>query len=577
MMQKAAHLFLSLISVSVLSGFNTLQSQDTADVIYAGGSILTMEGDSPSYVEAVAVSGGRIVFAGSAAEAMKRRGPATVVRDLDGSALLPGFIDCHGHIEAAGYDGLWGNSRPTPDGVCDDIPTIIKSIRDWATANPATIKAFQGWIVAGGYDDAQLKERRHPTADEADLISKDQPVMLIHASGHLGVLNHKGLERVGIDESSQDPPGGVIRRVPGTNKPNGVLEETAWQPIMLGMWSEAGSEGSTFLTLRGVDAYASGGFTTAEDARASKEAVVNMRKLAAEGRLKIDIVSYPNIQMAGAKWIKSDGGVSRDYESHFRVAGIKLCLDGSPQGKTAWLTQPYKTPPEGKPAGYLGYPALADKTIVEGYVRSAFTNGWQMVAHTNGDAAMDQYISVIEKLTRELGPADRRPVVIHAQTARHDQLDQMKSLGMIPTFFSAHTYYWGDWHWDETLGMPRAANISPTSWALRLEMPFTIHNDAPAVPPKGIPLLAATVNRVTRSGRVIGPEQRISAYDGLRALTIWGAYQHHEENLKGSIKDGKLADFVILSADPTQVDPMTIKDIEVLETIKEGKSVYKSE
>lgn len=543
--------------------------------VYYGGDILTMEGDSPGYVEAVTVKDGKILYAGSKDEALKQAGSGAVSVDLQGRTMLPGFIDTHGHIEASGYEGLWGNARPSPDGSSDDIPTLIKNIREWAEANPEKIKAFKGWIIGGAYDDSQLKERRHPTADDADKISKEMPVMLIHASGHLGVLNHKGLEMLGINEKSKDPAGGVIQRVPGTKIPNGVLEETAWQPIMLGTWATAGNEGSTMLTLRGIQAYVKGGFTTAEDARASKEAVTNMRKLAQEGRLAIDIVSYPDIEMAGAEWVKDSSGFSPGYSGHFRVAGTKLCLDGSPQGKTAWLTKPYKVPPPGKPRSYNGYPVIAEDKKVEELIRPAFTNGWQMVVHTNGDAAIDQLIRVTSKLTREYGPADRRPVSIHAQTTRADQLDSMKVIGMIPTFFSAHTFYWGDWHWDETLGQPRAGNISPTGWSRQRNMVFTIHNDAPAVLPNGMPLLDATVNRVTRSGRVIGPNQRISAYDGLRALTIWGAYQHVEEKLKGSVKAGKLADFVILDKNPVKVDPLTIKTIQVTETIKEGKTVYK--
>jgi predicted amidohydrolase YtcJ len=296
--------------------------------------------------------------------------------------------------------------------------------------------------------------------------------------------------------------------------------------------------------------------------------------MAAAGEIPIDVISYPDIEMAGADWMKTAGGVSRTYDGHFRVAGVKLCLDGSPQGKTAWLTQPYKVPPPGLPADYRGYPAIPDDNVVRGYVESAFVNDWQMVVHDNGDAAIDQYLRVVADLTAQYGPKDRRPVAIHAQVTREDQLDTMKALGVIPTFFATHTFYWGDWHTEQVLGEPRADNISPSGSARRRDMVFTIHNDAPAVPPDAMMLLSAAVNRVTRSGRVIGSDQRISAYDGLRAITIWGAYQHFEENSKGTITVGKLADFAILDSNPVKGDPMRIREINVVETIKEGNTVF---
>jgi predicted amidohydrolase YtcJ len=164
--------------------------------------------------------------------------------------------------------------------------------------------------------------------------------------------------------------------------------------------------------------------------------------------------------------------------------------------------------------------------------------------------------------------------MIHAQTLRIDQLEEMKKLGIIPSFFPAHTFFWGDWHRDEVLGPERAKNISPTMSAESMGLPYTIHNDAPVVPPNIIFLMHTAVNRTTRTSEVLGPGQRISAESALKAVTIWAAYQHFEEDIKGSIEVGKMADFVVLSENPLTVAPTNISEIEVLETIKEGKSIF---
>jgi len=164
--------------------------------------------------------------------------------------------------------------------------------------------------------------------------------------------------------------------------------------------------------------------------------------------------------------------------------------------------------------------------------------------------------------------------MIHAQTVREDQLDEMKELGIIPSFFGMHTYYWGDWHRDSVLGPERAARISPAASALKRGMVYTQHHDAPVALPSSMMIISSQVNRTTRSGKVLGPEQRVSVMDALKSTTINAAYQHFEEKTKGSLEPGKLADFVVLDKNPLKVDPMAIKDIQIVETIKEGVSIY---
>lgn len=562
---------LALIIILALAGCKT-EITNPADAIYFNGDILTMEGDAPNYTEAVAIKDGKILFVGSKSEAEKFHGDKTLMNDLKGKTMLPGFIDAHGHVWNAGFQAVSANLLPAPDGTGNDVTAIISLLNEWKAKNKKAIGKY-GWIVGFGYDDAQLKEKLPPTADDLDKVSTTVPVIIIHQSGHLAVMNHKALEMAGYTKTSKDPAGGVIRRKDGSTEPNGVLEEMAMFTPLFKMMGTLDNEANEKIAEAGLKSYMRFGFTTAQEGRATNDACNTWQKLAKENKLTIDVAAYPDIQTQ-MSYMKANG-VQKEYTNHFRIAGVKLSLDGSPQGKTAWLTKPYIVPPPGQPKTYSGYPAFPKEKDAIALVDSAYANNWQILAHCNGDAAIDEYITAIKHATELYGKKDRRSVAIHAQTARLDQLDAMKFLGLIPSFFGMHTYYWGDWHRDETLGKERAYRISPAASALKKGMILTEHHDAPVALPNSIMILYSVVNRISRSGDVIGVDERISSYDALRSITTWAAYQYFEENTKGSIKQNKLADFVILDKNPVKVAPKTIKDIVVLETIKEGKSVYK--
>ena len=241
---------------------------------------------------------------------------------------------------------------------------------------------------------------------------------------------------------------------------------------------------------------------------------------------------YPDVSLAAEL---KDAEISvPEYRDRLRIGGVKLGLDGSPQGRTAWLTRPYLTQPDGESADYRGYPALTDAEAVAA-VGDAYGKGRQVLAHTNGDAAIDQFVMAVRQATARHRPVDPRPVAIHAQTAREDQLDAMRELGIIPSFFSMHTFYWGDWYRETVLGEERAARISPAASALRLNMIYTSHHDAPVALPSSSAILSSQVTRVTRSGHVLGEEQRVSALDAVKSTTIHAAHQYFEEAVKGSI------------------------------------------
>jgi predicted amidohydrolase YtcJ len=254
--------------------------------------------------------------------------------------------------------------------------------------------------------------------------------------------------------------------------------------------------------------------------------------------LPIDIVAYPLILSVPGLIVPPLLG--RTYSGRFRIGGGKLVIDGSPQGKTAWLTKPYFVPPAGQPDTYAGYPIATREQVMDA-VAYAFSRKFQLLTHANGDAAIDLLIEAV-RTAAKTNPEHRetRPVLIHGQTLREDQVDALKELGIFPSLFPMHTFYWGDWHRSSVLGPERAENISPTGWVHARGMMFGTHSDAPVASPDPMRVLAATVMRRTRSGRVLGPEQRVDAMTALKAMTIWPAWQHFEEATKGSLEVGKV-------------------------------------
>jgi predicted amidohydrolase YtcJ len=558
-----------LAAAALMAG--TVAHAQTAERIWFGGPILTMN-DKAMRAEAVAEAGGRIVAVGSRAEVMKTRGSNTQLIDLKGRTMLPGFIDSHGHVMLGGLQALSANLLAPPDGEVKDIAGLQATLRAWAKANAAAVKQAN-LIIGFGYDPSTLKEQRHPNRDELDAVSKDVPVVILHQSGHLSTLNSKALELAGVTAASKDPAGGVIRRRPGSQEPDGVLEENASSVALLKLVGGFGPEGLKSFARAGAQLWARYGYTTAQEGRAMPALVNVLKQVAAEGGIPVDIAIYPDV-LVDRDFITANQ--SKTYSNHLRVAGGKLSLDGSPQGFTAWRDRPYYKPVGEYPAGYSGYPAATAEQAFDS-VLWASRNKVQLLTHANGERASDLLIAAhqaAQALYPEAGK--QRHVLIHGQFMRQDQMDSYKRLGVIPSLFPMHTFYWGDWHLDHTAGPVDGLNISPTGWALQRGMIFTSHHDAPVAFPNSMRVLDATVTRRARgSGRIVGPEQRVDAVTGLKTLTTWAAFQNGEEATKGSLEPGKIADLVILSADPTAVAPTSIADIKVVETVKEGKTIFR--
>jgi len=261
------------------------------------------------------------------------------------------------------------------------------------------------------------------------------------------------------------------------------------------------------------------------------------------------------------------------YTNGLRLGGVKFGLDGSPQGRTAFLSQPYNEGPPGAAPDYRAYPTYpAEKFNPK--VAQLIERGIPTLVHANGDAAIDMLINGVAAALENRELPDHRTVIIHAQLMRKDQLESTKRLGLVPSYYSAHPFFWGDWH-RRSFGEKRAAFISPAAETARMQIPFTIHNDAPIVPPDMMRLMWIAVNRKTRSDFVLGPDQRLTPTQALHAITLGAAYQYFEEDKKGSITPGKQADLVILERNPLLANPDTLKDISIVETFARGQSVFK--
>lgn len=560
----------NILAIALLLAGSEAYAQ-SADRIWTGGPILTMD-DKAMRAEAVAEAGGKIIAVGSAADVMKSKGPKTEVIDLNGRTLLPGFIDPHGHIVVGGLQALSANLLAPPDGNITDIPGVLQAMRDWVADNKDAV-AKTGLIIGFGYDQATLNEHRHPTREELDTISTEYPIMLVHQSAHFGTFNSKALEVVGINASSKDPAGGVIQRKDGSQEPNGVLEELAFANAAFKLLPRVGPNGIEVFAREGAKMWTRYGYTTAEEGKAIPDIAEVLKKVADEGGFEIDVVAYVDA-LSNRDFIVANQ--SRTYSNRFRIGGAKLTIDGALQGFTGWRDRPYYKPVGNFPAGYSGYPSATGDQVFDS-VRWAAENKVQIITHANGERASDLLIAAHSAAQARFPDAQTlRPVLIHGQAQRIDQVDSYKRLGVIPSLFPMHTFYWGDWHLDHVFGPVDGANISPTGWVRDRDMIFTTHHDAPVAFPDSMRVLDATVTREARgSGRVLGPDQRVDVITALKAMTIWAAYQKFEEDTKGSLTVGKLADFAILSRDPTTGDPQTIDTIKVTETVKEGKSIYR--
>ena len=557
-----------------------------ADAIYAGGPILTMRGQTPEYAEALAVKDGTILAVGRKADVDKLATTATRRIDLAGHTVLPGFIDTHGHMVYFGKNlvdaDLFGSK---------DVPDLVARMKGQVEKVPAG-----GWIVGFGYQAKQLAEKRTPSREELDRISTEIPVMIVDSSGHAGAGNSKLFEAAGIDGETPDPEGGVFARGPDGKSLLGPMEETALNAVRIQRPPFTGKLAADAIT-GAARKWASYGQTTAMEAglglgsddigivlHAIQENLLPIDLYVAAKDSSVDAALATAYRVGEAVKADAEAGdvasrllaarpdLDDRYVNRVRLGGVKFWLDGSLD--TAWMNEPYAANPPGKSGEYRAYRQIPDDVLEAAFDRFWPTN-IQIHMHMNGDAAADQALRAIEKAVAKHGMHDHRPVFVHATYLRDDQIKKVKKYGAVPSFLTSGLLPGGDavvrmW------GDDRAAQSMAARTMLEEEIPFTFSHDAPVSPePWILTLVSCGVNRRTPSGRVIGPDQRIPPYAALRAVTAMAAYEIKEEKAKGTLEPGKLADLVILEKNPLEVPPDTIHDIVVLETIKEGKTIWR--
>ncbi len=520
--------------------------------LYYNGTILTMDDKMPK-AAAIAVENDRIV---GVYEEVPQDWQEEKI-DLQGNTLLPGFIDGHSHF--VGFANSLSQCDLSEAKNFDDIVCLMQAFIK--KRNIAKGK----WVVGVNYDQNFLEEKRHPDRYVLDRISTEHPIMISHISSHMGVVSSYGMRDRGITDSVKDPQGGRYGRFEETNELSGYMEENAFIAFQKSVSPMDVNELKKNIT-EAQSVYAQYGITTIQDGMVPDSLYGLLKMLSAEKLFKMDVVGY--IDLENCRSVYQNHPEDHEYHNHFRLGGYKIFLDGSPQGRTAWMKEPYEGSQD------CAYPVHSDAELHD-LIAQAMEDHAQLLAHCNGDAAADQYVTQFEKVVAEKQVTDTcRPVMIHAQLVRKEELERMKKLSMIPSFFVAHTYYWGDIHL-ANFGKKRGSRISPVNDAIQANLFYTFHQDTPVLLPDVMKTISCAVNRVTRSGVSLDQTQAISVMDALKAVTLYAAYQYGEEKDKGSLETGKKANLVIVNSNPLEVLKEDLEKIQVLETIVDGEVIYK--
>ncbi len=523
--------------------------------LYENGNILTMETWVPA--QALVEEGGMIRFVGNRQEAEKLLDSDSQRIDLQGHTLMPAFIDSHSHITACASALCMVQLYE-----CTSFADIVKRIGDFIREKKVSAGA---WVCGVGYDHNRLSEKSHPDKKVLDVFSEN-PVAITHQSGHMGVVNSLALEKLHMTAETPDPEGGHIGRGPD-GSPSGYLEEAAYTLVTRQIPPPSPKDRMKAIS-QAEQEYFRRGVTTIQDGMTSTADFAVLRKMDDEGKLQADVICYHSLQ--DEPHLSDDNPeYDRKYGNHLKIGGYKLFLDGSPQGKTAWISRPYEGEKE-----YRGYPSCTDEEV-RCAMEKALRDNRQILVHCNGDAAAQQMIDCYEKALSHTGCPNIHPVMIHAQLVRKDQLRAMGKLSIMASFFTAHVFHWGDIHL-KNLG-ERAMEISPMRSAADAGVCCTMHQDSPVIPPNMLESVWCAVVRKTRNGVQLDPKERISVYEALRAVTINAARQYGEESTKGTLCRGKRADMIILEKNPLTVSQDELRDIRILKTIKDGKCLFSQE
>ena len=548
----------------------------TADLIIQNAVVLTLDADNKR-AGSVAVHEGKIVGVWkepTVPESDITNTSNTQIIDAKGATLIPGFVDTHNHIYGYSQALSFVNcSTPLNKSISD----VLQRLQDKAKQTP-----INNWVKGQGYDDTALLEKRHITREELDLAVPDHPVSIMHISGHLSVVNSAALEMAGIDETITDPPDGYFGRN-AEGRLNGLLfEKTAISYItkVLPMQSE---EEMLEAMAVATNHYLAEGITTNTEAvlgmsgNLQKELNVFINaanQLANPLRSRLMLIHTElkdNGMYAGRTADEIDQAWSDATNGMVRLDSAKLFQDGSLQALTGALREAYYS--DLSVYGDL----FEEQDAFNNEILNLHNRGFRIAVHGNGDKAIGSIIDAYEHALETSPKTDHHHRIEHVQTAKTEDIEKMATLNIAGSFFINHVYYWGERHRDLFLGPERAERISPLADAVNNDLLFTLHSDCPVTPISPLFSIWAAVNRITDKGNILGPEQRIDVVTALKSMTIYGAELNFDAHRTGSIEKGKLADFALLDKDPTTIDPMKIKDINVLSTIISGNIAYEKE
>jgi predicted amidohydrolase YtcJ len=541
-------------------------TSDAADLVLVNGVVRPMSRLAARH-EAVAVKNGRVLAVGTSREMMSLAGEVTATVDLQGRAAVPGFIETHNHPTFYGLTltAAVDASSPPNERVSDIVERVAEAARQ---QEPGT------WIRGYRYDDTLLSDDRHPTRHDLDPASPNHPVCLMHISGHFCVLNSAALRVVGIDARTPDPAGGVIER-DESGRPTGVLAETAAFQAYAAM-PAADMDTCVEALARANESYLSHGITTVHDTglgltggqleMSAYHAAIRADRFRV--RVQAYLVADLLPELAEGKVPPVAPVLEGVPADRFRTAGIKMWADGSIQGLTGALEEGYACAPNR--SGIL----ISTPDELRQRIAALDAAGLQVAVHGNGDRAIQTIINGYEALGVSPAERDSRHRIEHCQMAEEEQLDAMAEAGILASFFIKHVYYWGDRHRDRFIGPARAERLDPLASAMKHGVRFALHSDTPVVPVAPLEGIWCAVRRTTRDGHTLGAEQTIDVESALRAYTAEAAYLAHEEQDKGQLTPGRLADIAVMSQDPISADPDSLKNLAIEATIVGGEIAW---
>jgi predicted amidohydrolase YtcJ len=567
------HLFsrITLVSIYLLSAGQIANAAGSADTIFYGGDIVTMNKAQPA-AEAVAVQGGKIIRVGSLAKLKALQGQDTKLINLNGQTLMPGMVEPHVHIMGTAFSeeiflNLSNFTMPhdTIDGLVAKLTAYSKNFKDGE------------WVNAFGVDPSRTDPfMSELTADILDRVSTTKPVFVLNQSLHIAYANHKALEMAGLNDSSPNPKGGSLLKDSKGHLTGVVYEVPAFELFLSKMplptqevIEQAVAKVGQRLVSKGVTTSAEitvGGYLGVDKEYALFNAMTHNGKLPVRVRGYMYSSAYPSTNNT----YKPGQG-----DDTFKLIGVKIVADGSDQGLTGAMTKPYNYPAGTTNMGTLNF---SEQELYD-LAKPRFDEGWQISVHSNGDKSIEQTLNVFAKLVKKPADAKTRLRIEHFTVPTEAQIDKAAKLGVVPGFTIGHTDYWAEAFHNHLLGAERANRIDPSASLIKKGMHFAYHSDSPVSPIHPLKYASEGASRLWQVSpqQVLNAKEKVSINAALKAITIDAAYQLKMDDKIGSVEAGKYADFAIVNQNPMKTDAYKIRDIEVNETWINGQRVFKKQ